>query len=139
MALRIGQLADAAGTTAPTIRYYEEVGLLPVADWVGGQRRYREQDVGRLTFIRRCREFGFAIHQIGRLLAISGDRERTCLQARDLAEDHLAAIRRKLVELHAIEDSLTMFMTEADGACSGAAGADCVVLERLAEHPTLLW
>src|SRR3990167_3038283 len=57
--LKIGGLAERTGTNAPTIRYYEEIGLLPRADRQdGGQRRYGVEDVKRLTLIRRCRDFG---------------------------------------------------------------------------------
>ena len=64
-ALRIGALAERTGTNAPTIRYYEEIGLLRPPDRQrGGQRVYGEQDLKRLTFIRRCRQFGFPIEQV---------------------------------------------------------------------------
>jgi DNA-binding transcriptional MerR regulator len=63
--LRIGGLAERTGTNAPTIRFYEEIGLLRVAHRKsGGQRVYDEEDVKRLTVIRRCREFGFSIEQM---------------------------------------------------------------------------
>jgi len=63
--LTIGQLAKAAGVTTPTIRYYEEIGLLPPAGRsAAGQRIYVETDLERLTFIRRCRDFGFSIDQV---------------------------------------------------------------------------
>jgi DNA-binding transcriptional MerR regulator len=54
--LRIGTLTRRTGTNAPTIRYYEDIGLLPRPHRrLGGQRAYAEEDVTRLTFIRRCR------------------------------------------------------------------------------------
>ena len=54
--LRIGALAERTGTNAPTIRYYEEIGLLRPADrQAGGQRVFGADDVKQLTFIRRCR------------------------------------------------------------------------------------
>ena len=60
--LKIGALARVAQTSVPTVRYYEQIGLLPPAARQGGsQRVYAEADVRRLTFIRRCREFGFPI------------------------------------------------------------------------------
>jgi DNA-binding transcriptional MerR regulator len=63
--LKIGALAKRTGTNGPTIRYYEEIGLLPAAErQPGGQRTYGEDDVKRLTFIRRCREFGFSVDQV---------------------------------------------------------------------------
>jgi MerR family transcriptional regulator, copper efflux regulator len=130
MGLKIGELARTTGTTAPTIRYYEHIGLLPPARRSGGQRQYGDADVRRLTFIRRCRDFGFPVEQVRMLAALTHDRERSCLEARALAQEHLAAVREKLVELQSLEHSLTEFIEAAE--CSGGAGADCVVLEELA-------
>ena len=60
--LTIGALATQARTNVPTIRYYEEIGLLPQAErGSNGHRYYREADLRRLTFIKRCRDFGFPI------------------------------------------------------------------------------
>jgi hypothetical protein len=61
------------------------------------------------------------------------DSERSCKEARDLAEAHLAAVREKLSELRALEHSIAGFIDAADVACSGGPVADCVVLEELAE------
>ncbi len=105
MALKIGELAHLTGTTAPTIRYYEEVGLLPRPKRVGGQRRYDGDDVRRLTFIRRCRDFGFPVEQVRDLVGLAQANDRSCLEARRLAETHLAAIQAKLAELHVLESS----------------------------------
>ena len=69
--LKIGALARQTGTSAPTIRYYEEIGLLrPAGRQAGNQRIYGEADVRSLTFIRRCRDFGFSIDQIRELVAL---------------------------------------------------------------------
>jgi DNA-binding transcriptional MerR regulator len=133
MQLKIGQLARATGTNAPTIRYYEDIGLLPRPRRAGGQRRYGPDDVRRLTFIRRCREFGFPIDQVRKLVLLMQDGDRTCLEARDLAEAHLAAVRSKLLELLALEHSIAGFIETADASCAGGSAADCPVLEELAE------
>jgi DNA-binding transcriptional MerR regulator len=133
MGLKIGELARATRTTAPTIRYYEEIGLLPRPTRVGAQRRYGEDDVRRLTFIRRCRDFGFPIEQVRILTSLTQDSERPCNQAREIAEAHLAALREKLRELHELEHSIAGFIEAADVACPGGSGADCVVLQQLAE------
>ena len=53
MELKIGDLARATGTSTPTVRYYEQIGLLPAPQRRGAQRRYGDGDVRRLTFIRR--------------------------------------------------------------------------------------
>ncbi len=77
MSLRISQLARTAGTTPPTIRYYEKIGLLPPARRrATGHREYDEADVGRLTFIRRCRALGLSIPRVRALLAIADDGAR---------------------------------------------------------------
>jgi DNA-binding transcriptional MerR regulator len=69
--LRIGALAEHTGTSAPTIRYYEEIGLLRAAPrQAGNQRVYGRDDVERLTFIRRCREFDFSIEQVRTLVGL---------------------------------------------------------------------
>jgi DNA-binding transcriptional MerR regulator len=134
MALRIGGLAERTGTNAPTIRYYEEIGLLPPADRrEGGQRCFDEDDVKRLTFIRRCREFGFPIEQVRTLVSLMADPARSCMEARDLAQDHLDAVRAKLVELKALERSIASFVKTCDASCAGGPGPDCSILEDLAE------
>lgn len=136
MALKIGDLAERTGATPPTIRYYEEIGLLPRADRRGGgQRCYDEADVKRLTFVRRCRDFGFPIDQVRTLASLLEDRDRSCLEARDLAREQLAAVREKLVELKALEHSLAGFVKSCDAACAGGPAPDCVILEDLADAP----
>lgn len=137
MALKIGALAERTGTNAPTIRYYEEIGLLPRPDRPdGGQRSYGEADVRRLTLIRRCRDFGFPIDQVRTLVTLVQAPDRTCTEARDLAREHLAAVRAKLVELQALEQSIATFVETCDTTCAGRPGPECVVLEDLSEPTT---
>ena len=127
-------MAERAGTNAPTIRYYEEIGLLRQADrQAGGQRAYGEEDVRRLAFIRRCRDFGFSIEQVRLLVALVQDRERSCMEARDLAQEHLTAVRAKLRELQALERSIAGFIATCDASCAGGPGPDCAILEDLAK------
>ncbi len=130
--LTIGVLASETRCSVPTIRYYEEIGLLPEADRrPGGHRIYREADQRRLMFIRRCRDFGFSIEQIRELLALAGS-DRDCTAARDLAQDHLAEVRRKLKELRALERSLKQFVKDCNTRCLGGPAGACVILEDLA-------
>jgi MerR family transcriptional regulator, copper efflux regulator len=130
--LKIGALAQRTGTNAPTIRYYEEIGLLRSADrQSGGQRVYGDADVNRLAFIRRCREFGFSIEQVRSLVALVQDPQRSCMQARDLAQEHLHAVRAKLTELKALERSIATFIARCDASCAGGPGPDCVILDDL--------
>jgi DNA-binding transcriptional MerR regulator len=130
--LKIGALARKTGTNAPTIRYYEEIGLLPRAyRRSGGQRTYGEGDVTRLTFIRRCRDFGMPIERVRSLLSLAEDQKRSCFEARDMARDHLAVVRSRLRELKALERDLVRFVVDCESLCEGGAGSDCIVLQSL--------
>jgi DNA-binding transcriptional MerR regulator len=132
-ALRIGELAARTGTTPPTIRYYESIGLLPApVRQGGGQRRYGEDAVRRLTFVRRCRDFGFGVEQVRELVELSADPARDCREARDIGRAHLAAIRARLAELRALERDMAEFVERCDTACAGGPGTACVPLVALA-------
>lgn len=132
--LKIGELAERTGTSVPTIRYYEQIGLLPRASRQGGgQRVYGRDDVERLTFIRRCREFDFSIDQVRALVAIVHDPDSSCMDARDMAAEHLMAVRAKMRELKALERSLVAFVESCDTSCAGGPGPACVILDDLAK------
>jgi DNA-binding transcriptional MerR regulator len=132
--LKIGELAERTGTSVPTIRYYEQIGLLPRASrQAGGQRVYSRDDVERLTFIRRCREFHFSIDQVRALVTIVHDPKSSCIDARDMAAEHLTAVRAKMRELKALERSLVAFVKSCDTSCAGGPGPECVILNDLAK------
>lgn len=129
----IGALAKATGVTTPTIRYYEEIGLLPLAPRTsGGQRSYDDDDLRRLTFIKQCRDFGFGIDQVRVLLELSISTDRDCAETRDIAQTHLDALRQKLAELRLLERQLESFVTRCNVACAGGPGQDCVIFKDLA-------
>jgi DNA-binding transcriptional MerR regulator len=133
--LKIGELAERTGTSVPAIRYYEQIGLLPRAPrQAGGQRVYGRADVERLTFIRRCREFDFSIDQVRALVAIVHDPKSSCMDARDMAAEHLTAVRAKMRELKALERSLVAFVESCDTCCAGGPGPGCVILDDLAKR-----
>ena len=136
--LRIGALAASTGTSAPTIRYYEQVGLLRRASrQEGGQRVYTREDVERLTFIRRCRDFGFSIEQVKALVQVMENRDSSCMDARDLAASHLETVRERRRELRELERSLATFVKCCDTSCAGGPGPDCVILGDLGKlRPT---
>jgi len=134
--ITIGRLAAETRCTVPTIRYYEEIGLLPEASRrAGGHRVYSEGDLRRLTFIRRCRDFGFPIEQIRDLVALIESPKRDCIAARDLAQTRLGEVRQKLKELRALERSLKTFVSDCNRLCAGGPASACVILEDLA-NPT---
>ncbi len=131
--LSIGKMAKAAGVTTATIRYYEEIGLLPSADRTpSGQRAYGAEDLERLTFIRRCRDFGFSIDQVRLLAGLSISAEQDCREVGDIARGHLVEVQSKLAELKALERSLQGFVAQCDAVCCGGPGRDCVVFKDLA-------
>jgi DNA-binding transcriptional MerR regulator len=133
MAFKIGTLARRAGTAASTIRYYEEIGLLPrAARRRNGQRTYGDDAAEQLTFIRRCREFGFSIEQVRMLVALTQDQTRSCVEARDLAVAHLASVRAKLEELQKLEKCMAGLVKSCEASCLGGPAPNCVVLEDLA-------
>jgi DNA-binding transcriptional MerR regulator len=130
--MRIGTLAQRTGTNVPTVRYYESIGLLPRATrQEGGHRLYGESDVERLTFIRRCREFGFSVEQVRSLVALGRDRSRSCLELRDVAATHLSDVRARIRQLEGLAQSLETFVETCDTMCPGGAGPDCTILEDL--------
>ena len=133
-ALSIGRLAERSGTNPPTIRYYEQIGLLKRPDRrEGGHRTYGQADLRRLSFIRRCRRFGFPIEQVRTLVDLLESEDRSCTEARDLARDNLVVVRAKLDELKALEASLAQLVTDCEAACLGGPGPSCNILEDLAQ------
>ncbi len=132
--LSIGTLADQTGLSVPTIRFYEEIGLIPKAARTdGGRRTYAASDAKLLTFIRRCRDFGFPVEQVRDLVTLSTSHDRDCFEARDLAAGHLQSVRDKIAEMKALERSLEAFVERCDIQCAGGPAAECVILEDLAE------
>lgn len=132
--LTIGALAKAAGLTTPTIRYYEEIGLLPAARRTeGGQRHYHPSDIERVTFIKQCRDFGFSIDRVRMLQELSVSRDRDCSETRDIAQAHLEEVQAKLRELKALELRLKGFVRRCDEACAGGPGSECVIFEDLSQ------
>ncbi|MDJ1158670.1 helix-turn-helix domain-containing protein [Chelatococcus sp. SYSU_G07232] len=129
--LPIGRLAEATGCKIETIRYYEQIGLLPEGERTSGnQRRYTRRHLQILSFIRHARDLGFSVDAIRDLLKLSADPARPCAEADAIAAAHLADVRAKIARLRNLEQELER-MTRLH--CSGAI-ADCRVIEVLADH-----
>ncbi|SHG73034.1 MerR family transcriptional regulator [Bradyrhizobium erythrophlei] len=124
----IGELSRQTGVKVPTIRYYEQVGLLSVpARTEGKQRRYGATDIMRLNFIRHGRELGFEVDDIRELLALSAQPEKPCDDADKITARHLAAVDQRISQLTALRGELTRMLDN----CNGGRVADCRVLESL--------
>lgn len=129
----IGTLAKRAGVSIDTVRYYEKSGLLaPGARLASGYRRYGEEQVARLRFIRRAQELGFSLKDIGELLGIS--KQRDIARLKRAAEKKLADVDARLAALTRMRDGLATLVATCPG--HGRA-ADCPILRALGEdHPT---
>jgi MerR family copper efflux transcriptional regulator len=91
--LLVGQAAKRAGVSAPTIRYHEEIGLLPPASRSAtGYRRYPERALAELRFIRKAQELGFSLDEIREILKLSRTGKRPCARVLSLAHQHLDAV-----------------------------------------------
>lgn len=129
--LTIGELSRATGVKIPTIRYYEQMGLMAAAERSeGNQRRYESQDRDRLSFIKHVRDLGFTIEAIRELLELSAHPERPCADADTIAIRQLQIVRDKIAKLRPLEKELQCITTR----CHGDNIRDCYVLQSLANH-----
>lgn len=127
--MNIGQAAQASGVTAKMIRYYESIGLMPPSPRSeAGYRRYGEQDLHLLRFIRQSRRLGFGIDQIRQLLALWQDRGRSSSQVKALAQSHVDELNQRIGELVAMRDTLSHLAMH----CHGDDRPDCPILEGIA-------
>jgi DNA-binding transcriptional MerR regulator len=130
--LTIGVIAQQTGCNVPTIRYYEQIGLIPPAKRRSSRHRvYDDKARELLTFIRRCRDFGFPIEQIRALISLAESEERDCVEMRDIAQTQLGVVRAKLLELHALERSLERFVQSCTETCAGGPPSKCSILKDL--------
>ncbi len=129
--LTIGKIAQATGVKVPTIRYYEEIGLLAAPDRSqGNQRLYPRAAQERLAFIRHARDLGFALEAIRDLLSLSDRPDQSCAAADAIAKAQLADVRARIARLQALEEELTRMV----GQCAHGAISDCRVIETLGNH-----
>lgn len=132
--LSIGDVARQAKCSVAAVRYYEEVGLLPSASRrSGGHRVYGTVDLNRLSFIRRCRDFGFTVAETRELLAVAKP-GTPCVEAREIAAARLRTVRSKLVELQALESSLAGFVRTCSSTCAGGTVEDCTLFDDISRQ-----
>ena len=129
--LTIGRLGQATGPKVPTIRYYEQIGLLPVpARSAGNQRLYGRAAQERLAFIRHARELGFPLDAIRDLLSLQDNPDQPCAAADAIARRQLLAVEARLARLQSLKAELERMVAQ----CAHGAVADCRVIETLADH-----
>ncbi|MEO6606875.1 MAG: Cu(I)-responsive transcriptional regulator [Aestuariivirga sp.] len=123
--MNIGEAANASGVSAKMIRYYESIGLLPTPDRSdSGYRKYVDSDVHRLRFVRRARDFGFAMDQVQALLALWTDHDRPSREVKKIAMTHVAELDEKISHLRGLRNTLKHL---AD-CCHGDHKPDCPIL-----------
>ena len=133
--LTIGNLAKKTGAKVQTIRYYEQIGLMPEPGRTeGGQRRYTDTELDRLSFIRHSRQLGFSLDAIRELLDLGDHPDRPCQEADSIARRQLKQVERRMARLKALRTELQRMVDE----CSGGKTADCRVLEVLRDHSECL-
>ena len=109
--MTIGRLAKAAGVNVETVRYYQRRGLIhEPRKPPGGHRRYPDDTLRRIGFIRRAQHLGFTLDEIGLLLEQSDG--PACKEARQVAEKRLEVVESRLAELERMRDELARLIAE---------------------------
>ena len=130
--LGIGALAALTRSSVPTIRYYEEIRLIPAAQRrASGHRFYGGEMVELLRFIRHCRDFGFGIEQVRELVSLAASEQRDCVETRDIAQIQLDTVRTKLAELQTLERSLSRLVKSCSEQCAGGPATRCTIVQDL--------
>ena len=126
--MNIGQAARHSGLSAKMIRYYESIGLLkPAHRSDSGYRLYSDDDLHTLAFIKRSRDLGFSLEEVGKLLTLWQDRQRASGDVKALAREHVEQLNHKIRELTGLRDTLQ----ELVESCQGDHRPDCPILRDL--------
>ena len=129
--MNIGQLARLTGAPIDTIRYYERQQLLPTPQRsASGYRRYGDDDVTRLNFIRRAKALGFSLSEIAELLNLSHARNEDMAPLRERTAATLHAVDRRIADLQRMRDGLESLLQRCPGH---GALAQCPILSALKE------
>jgi DNA-binding transcriptional MerR regulator len=135
--LLIGEVAKRAGVSTPTIRYYEEVGLLVSAlRSSAGYRRYTEGAVEELRFIRKAQALGFSLEEIGEILKLSRAGQTPCSHVLDLAKRHVAAVDERIAQLTRFRDQLAGEIAKWDGRPQPTCQGLCQIIAGASDEAT---
>lgn len=129
--LTIGRLSSATDVKVPTIRYYEQIGLLPEPERsAGNQRLYSVKTKERLSFIRHARDLGFPLEAIRDLLSLSDRPDIPCDAADGIAKHQLISVKARIARLQALQQELERMVAQ----CAHGTISDCKVIEVLGNH-----
>ena len=128
-------LSQRTGTKVPTIRYYEQIGLLREPGRTdGGQRRYDDAALDRLSFIRHARQLGFSLEAIRELLDLADNPNHDCNSVDAIAHRQLRQVEQRIARLEALRGELQRMLRQ----CAGGKTSDCRVLDVLRDHSECL-
>ncbi|MGR3760151.1 MerR family DNA-binding protein [Roseobacteraceae bacterium NS-SX3] len=123
----IGEASRRSGVGIETIRYYEREGIVPKPGRLAnGRRVYSLEAIGRLRFLKKCRDLGFSLAEAKALLGLAGAGASDCQAVQEMSARHLAAIRQKIRDLQKLEAAMTELMAN----CS-AGNTGCPMLDAL--------
>ena len=127
--VNIGEAAALSGVSAKMVRHYESLGLLPkVARTDSGYRQYSEADVHTLRFIKRARDLGFSMEEIGELVGLWQNRRRASANVRRIAQKHSDDLAKRIAAMQEMQRTLGHLIH----CCHGDERPDCPILEELA-------
>lgn len=133
--MNIGEASKTSKVSAKMIRYYEQIGLIPVAQRnSSGYRAYSRIDVHRLHFIRRARNLGFSVAETKDLLSLWHDQSRQSADVKHVAQEHLAELDRRIESMRQMADTLKSLIS----CCAGDERPECPILQRLGEDEETL-
>jgi Cu(I)-responsive transcriptional regulator len=129
--MNIGEVADKSQVNSKMIRRYEEMGIIPKAQRnMSGYRKYSENDVNILKFVKRARELGFSMKDIKQLVSLWRNRSRTSAQVKSIASRHIQELEKKLHEIETMLSTLNHLVEH----CRGDHRPDCPILDELDCH-----
>lgn len=132
--VNIGEAARLSGVSAKMVRHYESLGLLPrVVRTDSGYRQYSEAEVHTLRFIRRARELGFSMAEIGELVGLWQNRRRASANVRRIAQKHSDDLAERIAAMQEMQRTLAHLIH----CCHGDDRPDCPILDDLARAAPL--
>ncbi len=127
--MNIGQAARESGVSAKMVRHYEALGLLPdVPRTDSGYRQYGQTEVHTLRFIKRARDLGFSMAEIGDLVDLWRNRRRSSASVRKIAQQHAQDLGARIEAMQEMQRTLEHLIT----GCHGDERPDCPILDDLA-------
>ena len=130
--VNIGDAARASGVSAKMVRHYESLGLLgAVARTDSGYRQYSAADIHTLRFIKRARDLGFSMAEIGNLVGLWHDQARASSEVKRVAQQHLIELENRIQAMQDMRRTLQKLVQ----SCQGDDRPDCPILDNLAGGP----